>query len=491
MTKFKVLFIHPNEYLRIGIPNGIATLSAVLKRHDFEVESFDFTFIKPEGYKVTLTANKGLYLPTEYTLEDLVASDPIRNLNHAFKEKLLQFKPDLVAVSTMTGHFDKVINLLETVKVECPVIVGGVHATLCSEDVLSNNVVDFICVGEGEELLVELCSTLQDGKKDYASIRNLGYKVGNALKINELRPFINLDEIPCPDWSLFDKRHLFRPFMGKVYQGSFYVMSRGCPQDCTYCVNDVLKRTLRNCGRYFRYQSPKTTISQISSLKSEFGADWFKFADDSIMLLSEEYLEELHDGLKELDIQFGCSVRPETTTIRKVELLKSMGCVAASVGIESGNENLRKSILNRRMSNQQIETAIQILKNAGIRVSTFNMIGLPGESRDNVFETIALNKKLNVEAVNFYIVYPYPGTAISEKYKTKYRNTNGIIVPVSQASSFALSAMPPQEVDALLRTVDLYIALPEKMWRIIRLAEGQDHTAQELRNALYEYNSSG
>lgn len=485
----KILFIHPNDYLNIGIPNGIALFSAILKKEGFEVDLFDFTFIKPKEYekpkkgKGVDTANKGIFLPTEYTLEDLVAEDPVQPLEEAFKKKLDEFRPDLIAVSVMTGYFDKAIELLESVKPPCPVIVGGVHSTISPEDALFFNAVDFICVGEGEGLIVELCQALKKGK-DYSKIKNLGYKKNGQIVINELRPFINLDDLPVPDWGLFDKRHLFRPFMGKVYQGSFYIMSRGCPQLCTYCVNGSLRERQSGCGTYFRYQSPATTIKHLTFLKEKFGATWFKFGDDSIMLLPEEYLEELARGLKPIGIQFGCSVRPETTTERKVELLKEMGCVAASVGVESGNEKIRKQVLNRHMSDETIKKAIKTLKQFGLRVSTFNMIGLPGETRENVFETIRLNRELDVDSVNVYIVYPYPGTEISKKYNIKLRGEDGKLVPVNRSSSFAFSQMSPQEVEGLLQTFDLYLRLPEEMWLAIRKAESLSRAALELREDL-------
>lgn len=481
----KILFIYPNDYLNIGIASGIATLSAVLKQAGHEVDLFDFTFVKTRQANDSATVEQGIYLPTPYSLADLVAADPAQSLSAALTEKLGRFKPDLIAVSAMTGYLDEVLLLLQTVSLPCPVIVGGVHATISPQDVLQREPVDLVCVGEGEGPLLELCDCLAGGR-DYSKIKNLGFKQGKNIHINESRPFVDLNDLPVPDWSLFDQRHLFRPFMGKIYRGSFYVMSRGCPGQCTYCVNGSIREILKNCGHYFRYQSPATTIKQLAFLKKQYGATWFKFADDSIMLFNEDYLEELARGLKPLGIQFGCSVRPETANKRKVQLLKEMGCVAATVGVESGNERIRKKILNRHMSNQQIEKTIVILQEAGIRVSTFNMIGLPGETRKNVFETIALNRGLGVEAVNAYIVYPYPGTAINKKYNINIRDRQGKIIPVEQASNFALSAMPPREVDGLLKTFDLYIKLPKEKWPLIKRAEGSGRQAEKMLATLRE-----
>jgi radical SAM superfamily enzyme YgiQ (UPF0313 family) len=481
----RILFFYPNDYLATGIPNGIATLSAVAKNNNYQVDIFDTTFIKTHKTEDNHEKDKGLFLPTKYTLEDLIKNDPIENIEDALHRKLNEFKPDLIAVSAMTGTFNWSLNILNRIKPQSKIIYGGVHPSISPQEVLKHSIVDFVCVGEGEELLVELCDCLEN-KKDYSMLRNLGYKKNGNTYINELRPFVNLDTLPMPDWSLFDERHLFRPFMGEIYKGSFYEMSRGCPMSCNYCVNISLKEILKKCGSYFRFQSPKTTIRHISELKEKYGATWFKFADDSITYFKEEYLEELAEGLSKLNIQFGCSIRPETVTKRKIELLKSMGCVAGTVGIESGNPQIRKEVLNRNMSDQQIRGTINNLKDANIRVTTFNMIGLPGETREDIFKTIKFNKSLNIEAANVYILYPYPGTPIYEKYRINIFDNNGDIVPVSQASSFHLAEIEPKEVEGLLKTFNLYMRLPENLWSIIELSEGESNEAKELYNRLIE-----
>jgi radical SAM superfamily enzyme YgiQ (UPF0313 family) len=182
-----------------------------------------------------------------------------------------------------------------------------------------------------------------------------------------------------------------------------------------------MRKAHRGCGNYFRRQNPYKTIQTLEAMKSRYGANWFKFADDTFLLHSKEELEALKDGLKNLSINFGCSVQPMTITAEKVALAKEMGCVAMTVGIESGNEELRRRILGRRISNQKLERGIRTIMDAGIRVSTFNMIGLPEETRENVYETIRFNKKMGIKAANVYILYPFPQTEIASAYRTNYR----------------------------------------------------------------------
>lgn len=485
----RILFVYPNSFLNVGVPPGVALLSAVLKREGHEVDIFDFTFVKrrplPERED---SAETGIFLPTATTVEDLVREDPVRSLEEAFRDKLAAFDPELICLSSMTGLFDRAVELLRSCRdaYDCHVTAGGVHATIASEDALDPDVIDTICVGEGELFLPELARLLEEGR-DYRGLSNLGWKENGEKRFNGYLPFADLDALPDPDWDLFDDRHLFRPYMGQVYKGGFVLMSRGCPYRCTYCVNSPLRRRLKGCGRYFRVQSPARTVAQIANFKERYGATWFKFGDDTIMTLKEEQLEELADGLEPLNIMFGCSVRPETTTARKAELLKRMGCVATSIGLESGDEELRRNALNRTMSNDDIRNAVRVLKDNGIRVSTFNMIGLPGETREQVFKTIALNRELDSDSANVFILYPYPGTQIAIDHEIPLRDDRGHIVPVTEASGFALSRMDPEEVEGLHRAFNLYMSLPESLWPVVRIAEGDDEQGHVVHEALTRY----
>ncbi|MFH1822591.1 MAG: cobalamin-dependent protein, partial [Patescibacteria group bacterium] len=201
----KILFLLPNMYLNFGVPHGLATLVAILKKHGHEVEVFDFTFIKTE--RDTKISSGQIMQKTSTTIYDLVRSDPVENIEEKFAKKLQSFKPDLIGVSATSYTFDMGINLLNKLKssIDCPVIVGGVHASLAPEDAIKPKIVDFICIGEGEKFIIEFCDCLSKGK-DYRDILNLGYKINDKIIINKLRPFVDLDSLPAPDWSAFDER---------------------------------------------------------------------------------------------------------------------------------------------------------------------------------------------------------------------------------------------------------------------------------------------
>lgn len=484
----KVLFLHYADYLEIGIPGGISILSAVLKAHGHEVEVFDTTFMKRPGWENHSKSVSGfaIFKKTEYTLEDLVREDPVIDILEEFKSTLARYNPDILAVSVMTANYDQALELVKRAKPECLTIFGGVHPTISPEEVINQDVVNMLCLGEGEEAIVELADGLQNGNS-IGEIKNLWTKTPkNRIVKNSFRKFIDLNSLPCPDWSVFDSRHLFRPFEGKVYRGSFVTSSRGCPGSCTYCVNMTIRNLFKGSGNYFRKANSKTFVSHLRRLKGEYEATWFKFADDTFLLRSTRELIELKEGIKPLNIMFGCSVQPGTIDKEKVLLAKEMGCVAMTVGIETGNESLRWKILNRQISDEKLIEGIKIIREAGLRLSTFNMLGLPLETRENVFETIRLNRELGTRAANVYVLYPFPGTEIARKHQINHRDSGARMIPMDKAARFALSEMPEEEVDGLLKTFNLYLMLPEEYWGSIRQAEGNSEESQALFHKLTE-----
>ena len=475
----KVLFVNYANYLEATLSEGIAVLSAVLKRNGHKVRVFDTSFMKPRGYSPDrgpeggedLAVSIKFYKSTPYGLNDLVAGDPEVDIAEEFAREINKFGPDLIAVSAMTTNYEGSLDLIKKVKPRCGVIFGGVHATLLAEDVIKEEGVDYVCVGEGEEALIELCDALEKGE-DATSIRNLYVKsaAGGKKTVirNSLREFTDLDLLPPPDLEEFDQRHFFRPFLGNVYKGIFMSTSRGCPRGCYYCVNNRLRDMFRPCGSsYMRYQSPEAVARNVKYLMEKYGINWIKFSDDTFLLRPLKELYRMRGLLKGLGLMFGCSVDPATVTEEKVGLAKEMGCVAMSIGVETGNERLRQQVLGRRISDGQIRKAISIVRDHGIKLSTFNIIGLPGETKEDIYQTLRFNKELGVPDSNAYILYPFPGTRVYQDYNVSLKGRNGRIPPMEEAHLFNMSKVPSSDLRFFLRAFNLYLVLPEDEWERI------------------------
>jgi anaerobic magnesium-protoporphyrin IX monomethyl ester cyclase len=504
-----ILFVNCVDFLEATLPEGIAILSSILKGRGHKVEVFDASFMKPKQYCFDKTekADEGLpagiqfHKPTPYTLADLVARDPEVDIFDKFSETVNKFNPSLIAVSAMTTNYEKSLELIKKVRPKCKVVFGGVHPTLMPEAVLRQKEVDFVCIGEGEVALSELCESLETGKDFYqrkSLYRNSKETKRPPVIKNGLSSFMDLDLVPPPDLSIFDPRHFFRPFLGNIYKGIFMSTSRGCPRACCYCVNNRLRDLFKDCGAsYIRFQSPKVIARNVEFLKRKYGISWFKFSDDTFLLRPVKNMHELRDLLRPLNIMFGCSVDPATVNEEKVKIAKEMGCVSMSIGIETGNEILRRKVLGRNISDEQIRKAIRIVKDHDIKISTFNMIGLPGETKENVFETIRLNKELEIPDANVYILYPFPGTKIYEDFKIsldRYRR----IPPMTEAYRFSLSKMSKDELLFFLKTFNLYLVLPKSYWMKIEeikkapaLYKELVKISQDIVNAKYLAKTKG
>jgi radical SAM superfamily enzyme YgiQ (UPF0313 family) len=488
----KILFFHPERYLNIGIPSGIATLGALAKQHGHEVEVFDTTLLKPESYATShLVSEKdvernvsagdetapivnghiGIFKQTAVTLEDLVADDKPVDYGEELQRTIDRFSPDLIAVSAMTTTFQFACDLLNAVRHDAKVIVGGVHPTIAPEDCIAQSVIDIACIGEADHTFVELINRMSEGK-DYTTVKSMWVKLADGtVRKNDLDPrFFDLDGLPTPDWSIFDERHLFRPYDGQVYKGSLYSQSRGCPMRCAYCVDPTIAEITGGRSGYFRVQSAQTTYRQLKQLYDLHGATWFKFVDDTFLLPKIEHLEELRDLIKPLNIKFGCSVMPNTIRPEKVALAREMGCVAMSIGVESGDPEIRKSVM-RRYKNEELIERLKVVKDHGIRISTFNMVGFPGETREQAFRTIELNRKLGAEACNVYILYPYPGSPIAMKYDIPLRGEDGRIPDAIESGKLGLSQMSEEELEGIRQTFNAYLYAPKTLWPIVQLAE--------------------
>ena len=293
------------------------------------------------------------------------------------------------------------------------VAFGGVHSQVSPEETIAMPLIDIICLGEGEHAMLELADAIQENR-DFTGIKNLWVKTGGNIHKNSLREFQPLDELLFYDWSLFDCQ-FYKPFLGKLYKCGHYELSRGCPYNCHYCTNTYLKELFRACGPHHRERGIGRAILELEHLKLEYGLQMLKFWDESFLAMRKERLEEFAGQYKSsIDLPFIIQTRPETISDSKVALLKSAGCVAISMGIESGSKRIRDTVLNRPMADEVTINAFKTVKKFGIRTSAFNMIGLPFETEEDIRETVELNRKADPDSVGVSFFYPFKGTKLRE-----------------------------------------------------------------------------
>lgn len=326
--------------------------------------------------------------------------------------KIKEITPDIIAYSTTTGLHKYYLQINRKLKKEFEFfsVFGGPHPTYFPE-IIHEDGVDAVCVGEGEMAFSELVEKLENNG-DVIKIKNFWIKKNGEIFKNDVRTLIpDLNEISFPDRDLI---YEMDPEF-KQYPITFVMASRGCPYACPYCFNKSFIQLYKECWNV-RLRSVWNVIEEIKLVQEKQSIKFIQFIDSIFPgLLNQEWLEEfVKIYSSEISIPFYCHVRANMINTKVVELLKQAGCASVGMGIESGNDYLRNHILKRNMTKEQIINACSVLKKSDIKISSQNMLGLPGGSLKADLETIQINIDAGVDYPVFMLWQPYPRTALTE-----------------------------------------------------------------------------
>jgi len=389
----KIAFIYP------GYENlGIEYLSAALKKagHSTHFILDPVLFADSGGINITGLA-------------------PYFSYSRKILKEISQLKPDLICFSCVSDNFSWAINIASQIKdsFSIPTVFGGIHPTSLPEAVIKHGCVDAVCVGEGDDAIVELASLLGNNTTDY-SIKNLIFKNNGNIISNNVRPLIgDLDSLPFPDKGLYYER------FGFMLKGYTIITSRGCPHACNYCANSFMKEIYKNKGSYLRRRSVENVIEELKIAKERYRPKFVHFCDE-VFTYDEKWLEKfIYFYTEYISLPFICYVSPVFVNEKIVGLLKEGGCCKVQMGVQDIDEKKRKDLLNRHYSNALVAQAINIFKKKRIYITCDHIFGLPGQDEQELIKTAefySTNKPDNIEV--FWLKY-YPRTKISEIVKSK------------------------------------------------------------------------
>ena len=393
-----ILLIYPNivESPK-DISIGLATLSAMLKEEGHTISLIDTTFGMSD--------------------EDII-------------KKAKDFQPKLIAMTTATNDYNYAKHIISLLKfIDVPMIVGGFHPTVAPQDTIKD--FDFVCVGEGEEAIVEFADAIENNK-DYTQIQNLWVKKGNEIIKNPVRPLIqDLDKLPLPDRSIYD----YKKYLDWNHNTASFITTRGCPYMCTYCINHLQQKMYAGQGKFVRYRSVGNVIKEIKQVIEKYKPNNVEFYDDTFTLNKERMKEFCEEYSKEITIPFIVNARVNAVDKDIFEMLKKAGCIRVSIGIESGDPEIRNKILKRNMTDEQIINAFRWAKEAGLQTYSFNMIGVPGETKESIERTIKINQQIQPDYVGVSIFNACKGT---ELYNLCERD--GLLIDEQAAESYFMSS---------------------------------------------------
>ncbi|MBI2328186.1 MAG: B12-binding domain-containing radical SAM protein [Chloroflexi bacterium] len=327
--------------------------------------------------------------------------------------KVVEYSPDVIGLTAKTHEIVQAAQIAAQLKarLNVPTIVGGCHVTALPERTFGEfPVFDYGVCGEGEKTVVELLKFLQqDGMSEPPSIAGLAWRDAEGnIRINEPRgrmTSLELDMLPYPD--VQDYYNGSQALTGK---NSSYIMftSRGCPYNCVFCMQVL--------GRQVRRRSAENIIQEMEYAIFHYGAHTFNFADEIFLFDNRETREVLQLMINRSvskRIRWSALTRANFVNPELINLAKEAGCFRLEMGVESGDNGILKAI-NKGITVEQVRNAVRIIKDSGILVSTYYILGHPHETQETIKKTINLAVELNTDTIAVGLMVPYPGTKVYE-----------------------------------------------------------------------------
>ena len=334
----------------------------------------------------------------------------------------------------MTAHFMTVKDLTIRIKdkLNTPVIWGGVHVNISPKECLEY--ADLICLGEGEDALLDLANNLKNG--DISNIPNIWSKRNNEIIKNDLRPLeCDLDKYPFQDYDIDNHYILFHNYIVKLTptllkehltkdssnEGKVaydLITTRNCPHNCTYCNNNFLRKLFAGKGPFVRMRSSESVIQEITSIAKKY--DFFSavsIKDDVFFVRKTEDIKTFCDLYKEkVNMPLRCILSPMFMDEDKYKLLVDAGMVSCGVGIQSYSQETLREVFKRKSTQEQINECVKVLDKYSVEPEYHFIIDNPYENKKSIKETLRFIASMpkNVNILLFSLI-PLPGTEIHER----------------------------------------------------------------------------
>jgi len=384
----KILFVYTNingEHSD-SFADGISMIMAVTKRAGHDIHQIQ------------------IFEKNEYALMD---------------EALENFKPDVVGFTAVSSQFSFVVDLCNIIKKKSPKVVtvcGGIHPTLYPECITETKSLDVVFRGDSEVPFLDFLSKIKNNQpwKDTDSIVYLDNGVIKKNKLTKLLTPAELNTLPHPDRTTYDYTRTLK----KVGLASFH-FTRGCPFTCTYCSNIGIAKVYGQSRYNIRQTSPEHSIQEIEDVVKKnpsVGTRYKIYLTDDIFGLNKKWRREFLALYRErIKIPFICLLRCDVVNEDFMQDLARSYCFKIQFGVESGNEYIRNTVMSRDMPRETIIKAFKLAKKYNVKTNAINIIGVPGETKEMLMDTVRLNREINPTRSGVNIFYPYKGTPLGNE----------------------------------------------------------------------------
>lgn len=335
----------------------------------------------------------------------------------AVKKAILENNIKLIAISCHSYNYPEVIRLCRMLKsnFNIPIACGGAHCTLSPESVAGQKDIDFVIVGEGEKVIVELAEAIEKNK-GFGDIPSLFYRdtKGKLLKNERCAPIKDLSTLPFPDREAFPLKSYF----GMNSRNRHYapiITSRGCTHACRFCPANKLWAT-------WRFRQAADIADEIESVVRKNKIKEFHIEDDNFFVDPERVVSICNELIRRsLDISWQCAngLNPQDVPPSAIEPMARSGCYRIALGIESFNEGLLER-MGRKSDVGRVRDIIAAAHRCSVEVTGYFMLGLPGETLDSIKSTVRLSRKLGLDFMAYSAFHAIPGSAVYEDIKSEY-----------------------------------------------------------------------
>lgn len=490
---FRVLIVYPNLPLMLVPGIAIALFTRIFKDQGYRVDLFDTTHFATDETDYTETQinyserRVNLLNVRKFDVKDDLGISLKSNMLADFRRKVREFDPDFMIFSIVEDTFLQTLSMLRAIEdLDVPHLVGGVFPTMAPDHCIAAPEIRLIGPGEGEHTVVAVAEAVRTGES-LDGIPGTWHKAetGEVHKYPQ-RPLVNINSV-VPDFSLFDPSRFMRPMGGRVFRMIPVESYRGCPYACTYC-NSPSQRAFtseNSLGNFMRRKTLDVLRDEMRFYMETYDPDFFFFVDDSFLARPRQEIFDFCDMYEEFRLPFYFNTRAENCDPEILARLKEVNCYRIAFGIEAGNEQYRNKILRRKITNKEIIKRFKWIADSGIAFSLNLILGMPGETRELVMDTVELVRAIQgYDALTSFIFTPYHGTALR-----KVAVANGWLAPdtiTRHNTSRSLLRMPPphlsaDEIDGLLATLPLYCYFPKSEWPNLRRAEENNEEGLKIR----------
>ncbi len=305
----------------------------------------------------------------------------------------------------------EIIRFVQKSELETKVILGGPDVRYHAENYLKNGA-DFLVIGEGEQTLYELLSS--NDKTKINEINGLAFlNENNEVVFTKERDFIkDVDTLPFPNRKKIDLSDYLEVWKDHYGYSSITISTqRGCPYTCKWCSHAVY-------GDTYRRRSPKNVVEELVQIQKEYNPDSYWFVDD-VFTMSKKWMTEFRDELKnrDLEISYECITRADKLDEEIITILKETGCKILWVGAESGSQKVL-DLMDRKTDVRHFREMMKLAKKHGVKTGTFLMLGYPGETVDDINESIKHLKDFDPDYFTINKAYPIKGTGMFDEVQS-------------------------------------------------------------------------